>query len=103
MSLCAHFARLPSYADYHLKAHLTGLSTCRWIAAYSKFVRNVSATYDPPPEIFLTISHCTTGNASMKYCADTRAAYERMKAEGMKNVHFLDVTQNGTGAWWSLG
>jgi hypothetical protein len=71
--------------------------TCRWIAAYSKFVRNVSATYNPSPEIFLAISHCTTGNASMKYCADTRAAYESMKAEGMRNVHFLDVTQNGTG------
>ena len=75
----------------------------RWIAAYSNFVRNISATYDPPPEIFLTISHCTTGNASRKYCADTRAAYESMKAEGIKNVHFLDITQNGTGAWWSLG
>ena len=27
------------------------------------------------------------------------------KHEGrrIKNVHFLDITQNGTGAWWRLG
>ena len=33
----------------------------------------------------------------MKYCADTRKAFEAMQTEGVKNVHFLDITVNGTG------
>ena len=74
------------------------------MAAYSEFAENVSAVYNPPPQIFLTVSHCTgRGGTAAKYCADTWAAYNSMKAQGIKNVHFLDVTQNGTGAWWSLG
>ena len=64
----------------------------------------MSAVYSPAPQIFLTVSHCTgRGGTAAKYCADTRAAYNSMRAQGIKNVHFLDVTQNGTGAWWSLG
>ena len=35
-----------------------------------------------------------------RYCADTKAAFDSIKASaGLKNVHFLDITVNGTGAW----
>jgi hypothetical protein len=74
-------------------------TTSLWVEAYTDFVRNISATYSPPPEIFLTVSHCVGKNASIKYCADTRAAFNSMKAAGVENVHFLDITVNGTGAW----
>ena len=70
-----------------------------WIKAYTDFVQNISATYTRAPEIFLTVSHCVGKNESIKYCADTHKAFESMKARGFKNVHFLDITVNGTGAW----
>jgi hypothetical protein len=37
-----------------------------WVKAYTDFVRNVSATYSPSPEIFLTVSHCAGKNESIK-------------------------------------
>jgi len=69
------------------------------VKAYTQFVKNVSATYRPSPQVFLTVSHCAGKNESEKYCADTKAAFESMKAAGLDNVHLLDITVNGTGAW----
>lgn len=74
-------------------------TTKLWVNAYTDFVKNISHTYSPPPEIFLTVSHCASKNESAKYCADTRKAFNSMKAQGLTNVHFLDITVNGTGAW----
>ena len=70
-----------------------------WVRAYTDFVQNVSRTYSPPPEIFLTVSHCAGKNESIKYCADTQEAVKSITAKGLNNVHFLDITVNGTGAW----
>ena len=74
-------------------------TTDLWVKAYTQFVKNVSGTYRPSPQVFLTVSHCAGKNESEKYCADTKAAFESMKAAGLDNVHLLDITVNGTGAW----
>ena len=46
-----------------------------WVKAYTDFVRNVSATYSPPPEIFLTVSHCVGKNESIKCESHSKPAW----------------------------
>ena len=61
-------------------------SSSLWVAAYSAFVRNISATYGTSPEFFLAC-----GGMDDKYCSDTQAAVRSMNAEGLQNVHYLDI------------
>jgi hypothetical protein len=68
-----------------------------WVAAYTDFVRNITATYAAaqPPHFFLAC-----GGMADKYCNDTQAAVGSMRAaKGWTNVHYLDVTMAGAGAW----
>ena len=45
--------------------------------------------------LILTHTHTHTGGMANKYCADTAAAVKAMAAEGMHNVHFLNLTMAG--------
>ena len=69
-------------------------NTTEWVAAYTDFVKNISATYRSTPHFFLAC-----GGMADKYCLDTEAAVRSMNSAGLGNVHYLDLTAAGASAF----
>eukprot|EP00729_Bicosta_minor_P007398 gene7398-18685_t len=71
-------------------------TTSHWIAAYTSFLRNISSTY---AKNGAGTARAACGGMDSKYCNDTQAAIRSMAAAGMNNVHYLDLTKAGAGAY----
>eukprot|EP01052_Picozoa_sp_SAG31_P041540 SAG31_NODE_6329_length_2064_cov_1.551654_2_plen_244_part_00 len=92
---------LPAHVDpktgHHIPNHLP--SPTQWTDNYQLFIANITAAAKKVPgNHHLPHFFLACGGMSPKYCNNTARAVAAMKANGMANVHYLDITASSVGA-----
>ena len=70
-----------------------------WARAYRAFVEAITGTYNDPGRAIQFFLVCGGMDSKYGYCEDTKQAVVGMAANGIGNVHFLDVVAEGADAY----